>query len=149
MSHEERTRGYWSMPLPLDGRLLSHLPDEWVVLAKGKCRWCRGPAYSPRATWCGYEPSKCYQVVFAWWWSAKPIRRAVFRRDGFTCRACGVAPTQVVAGRVVPMLSRLHSDHIVPIARGGKTTWENLQTLCASCNLRKGARIESTTEVTL
>jgi len=47
------------------------------------------------------------------------------------------------------MLSRLHSDHIVPIARGGKTTWENLQTLCASCNLRKGARIESTTEVTL
>ncbi len=35
----------------------------------------------------------------------------------------------------------LHFDHIVPVAKGGATTIENLQILCAPCNLSKGARI--------
>ena len=31
-------------------------------------------------------------------------------------------------------------DHLVPRARGGQTTWENILTACAPCNLRKADR---------
>jgi hypothetical protein len=31
-------------------------------------------------------------------------------------------------------------DHLIPLARGGKTSWDNIVTACKSCNLRKGAR---------
>lgn len=58
------------------------------------------------------------------------IRVDVFRRDGYTCRFCGARPPAVV----------LHVDHIVPVSRGGLTEMDNLQTLCASCNLGKGNR---------
>lgn len=33
-----------------------------------------------------------------------------------------------------------HVDHIVPLARGGADSEENLQLLCRTCNLHKGAR---------
>lgn len=58
------------------------------------------------------------------------IRVDVFRRDGHTCRYCGARPPAVV----------LHVDHIVPVSRGGLTEMNNLQTLCASCNLGKSNR---------
>ena len=31
-------------------------------------------------------------------------------------------------------------DHIIPKARGGEDTWENLTAACVSCNNRKGHR---------
>ena len=37
-------------------------------------------------------------------------------------------------------LRRLQGDHIVPFSRGGRTTWANLQLLCAQCNLKKHAK---------
>lgn len=40
-------------------------------------------------------------------------------------------------------LTRLHCDHIVPWSRGGRTTWTNLQLLCARCNLVKGNRTQA------
>lgn len=55
------------------------------------------------------------------------LRKAVFERDGYTCRHCGAT-------------TNLAADHIVPEARGGKATMENLQTLCRSCNSRKSDR---------
>ena len=56
-----------------------------------------------------------------------------FTRDNFTCVKCGAKPAD---------LSELHMDHIVPISKGGLTIWDNLQTLCAECNLKKGNKIE-------
>lgn len=56
------------------------------------------------------------------------LRQVVWRRDGGRCVQCGAE-------------SNLHFDHIIPVARGGATTIENLQILCAQCNLSKGARI--------
>jgi 5-methylcytosine-specific restriction endonuclease McrA len=59
----------------------------------------------------------------------KISRRALFARDGWRCVYCGST-----AGR-------LTLDHVVPRSRGGDSTWENVVTSCAPCNLRKGNRL--------
>jgi 5-methylcytosine-specific restriction endonuclease McrA len=54
----------------------------------------------------------------------------VFLRDQFSCQYCGNAkPTE-----------DLTFDHVVPRARGGRTSWTNVVAACAPCNLRKGHR---------
>ena len=58
------------------------------------------------------------------------LRFEVLYRDKFTCRFCGASPTKDPA-------VTLHVDHIVPWSKGGETTLDNLQTLCAKCNLGK------------
>ncbi len=55
------------------------------------------------------------------------LRWKVFSRDGHKCRHCG-------SGEM------LRADHIIPESKGGEMTLENLQTLCRSCNSRKGNR---------
>ncbi len=39
--------------------------------------------------------------------------------------------------------SELHADHKLAFINGGLTTWENLQLLCGSCNLKKSKSIIS------
>jgi len=56
------------------------------------------------------------------------MRREVIRRDGRRCARCG--STSAV----------FHIDHIVPFALGGACAVDNLQVLCETCNLAKGAR---------
>ena len=51
----------------------------------------------------------------------------LFLRDRFSCQYCG-SPHE------------LTFDHVVPRSRGGRTTWENIVTACARCNLAKGGR---------
>lgn len=58
------------------------------------------------------------------------LRFSIYARDGYRCRKCG------------RKTNTLEIDHIIPIAKGGKTVYENLQTLCHRCNTRKGANIE-------
>jgi len=55
--------------------------------------------------------------------SEADIRRRVRERDGHKCTKCG--STHAV-----------QEDHIVPVAAGGETTYENLRLLCRNCNLR-------------
>ena len=52
----------------------------------------------------------------------------LFLRDRFTCQYCGGQED-------------LTFDHVIPKSRGGKTTWDNVVTACAVCNLRKGGRL--------
>ena len=56
-------------------------------------------------------------------------RQAIFKRDNFTCRACGYSNEY---GRY------LEPDHIHPQALGGLDTVENGQCLCGTCNVSKG-----------
>lgn len=60
------------------------------------------------------------------------LRYQVLKRDGEKCKKCGASPKQDAA--IV-----LHVDHIIPVSKGGKTTIENLQTLCDKCNLGKSS----------
>lgn len=64
------------------------------------------------------------------------LRFAVLLRDGFTCQSCGASP---IKEREV----QLHLDHIIPWARGGITSKENLTTRCSRCNLGKGAAFDA------
>jgi 5-methylcytosine-specific restriction endonuclease McrA len=63
----------------------------------------------------------------------KPQKRVAFTRfnlflrDEFCCQYCGSK-------------GDLTFDHVVPRARGGVTSWENVVAACARCNLRKGSR---------
>jgi len=52
----------------------------------------------------------------------------VFLRDRFQCLYCGCKED-------------LTFDHVIPRSRGGRTTWENVVTACAGCNLMKGGRL--------
>ncbi|MDA0186863.1 HNH endonuclease [Roseicyclus sp.] len=63
----------------------------------------------------------------------KPQKRVAFTRfnlflrDEFSCQYCGSR-------------GDLTFDHVVPRARGGVTSWENVVAACSRCNLRKGAK---------
>jgi len=57
----------------------------------------------------------------------------VFLRDRFACQYCGDAHPA----------HDLTFDHVVPRSRGGRTTWANVVSACAPCNLRKGGRMPS------
>lgn len=60
------------------------------------------------------------------------VRKLVLVRDRYRCRAC----------RALLGLRRrdAHVDHIVPIAQGGSSSMDNLQTLCAACHSSKTTR---------
>lgn len=53
------------------------------------------------------------------------------REYGFKCLRCQQPET---------LLLKLEPDHVVPLARGGAHSAENIQPLCRSCNAWKGAR---------
>jgi 5-methylcytosine-specific restriction endonuclease McrA len=63
----------------------------------------------------------------------KPQKRVAFTRfnlflrDEFSCQYCSAK-------------GDLTFDHVVPRARGGVTSWENVVAACSPCNLRKAAR---------
>ncbi|MBU3258844.1 5-methylcytosine-specific restriction endonuclease McrA [Roseovarius pacificus] len=63
----------------------------------------------------------------------KPQKRVAFTRfnlflrDEFRCQYCGSK-------------GDLTFDHVIPRARGGITSWENVVAACSRCNLRKGSK---------
>lgn len=64
----------------------------------------------------------------------KKLRNYIKKRDNYTCCICGNSI------HIEPNLL-LEIDHIVPVAKGGLTEENNLQTLCWKCNRSKGTKI--------
>ena len=60
----------------------------------------------------------------------KFTRTNIYSRDGYSCQYCN---------HKLPA-SHLTYDHVVPVARGGKKSWENIVTSCVKCNRKKGNR---------
>ena len=58
----------------------------------------------------------------------KEVRNAVWIRDGGRCMECAA-------------LDYLEFDHLIPVAKGGSNTVNNIQLLCRRCNGSKGDRI--------
>ena len=81
----------------------------------------RGTYFTDREIWnaiCRVERGKV----------SNKMRFSIYARDRYRCCRCGAS------GRFV----QLEIDHIIPIAKGGKSTYDNLQTLCHNCNVEKG-----------
>lgn len=66
----------------------------------------------------------------------KKLREFIKTRDNFTCCNCGNSIN------IEPNLL-LEIDHIIPVAKGGRTVEDNLQTLCWKCNRAKSDKIIS------
>jgi len=62
--------------------------------------------------------------------AVKFSRINIFTRDGYVCQYC----------RTKYRTEELTFDHVVPIAKGGRKTWENIVTACWRCNNRKSGR---------
>lgn len=69
------------------------------------------------------EKAKARQLRASQWWKRKCARGV--------CHCCGktVAPGD------------LTMDHVLPLARGGKTTKNNVVPCCKECNIRKKSRM--------
>lgn len=58
-------------------------------------------------------------------------RRAIYKRDRFTCQYCGAQPG----------MEELSIDHVIPKSRGGISLWTNCVLACTACNARKANRM--------
>ena len=58
-------------------------------------------------------------------------RHNIYVRDGNRCQDCGKRFST----------SELSLDHVIPLSRGGPSTWENVVCACLPCNVRKGNQL--------
>jgi 5-methylcytosine-specific restriction endonuclease McrA len=57
-------------------------------------------------------------------------RHNIYMRDGNRCQYCGHKFTS----------SELSLDHVIPLSRGGTSSWDNVVCACLACNVKKGNR---------
>lgn len=87
------------------------------------CKKCLEAVFIEHCEYSWYQEIKVKRKVIS-----EELRNEVFKRDGNVCRWCGATEDLVI-------------DHAFPFSRGGKTEIENLQTLCRSCNIKKGSKL--------
>jgi 5-methylcytosine-specific restriction endonuclease McrA len=66
-------------------------------------------------------------------------RANIYARDRHRCQYCGARCTA----------AELTFDHVVPRARGGRTSWENIVAACYACNGKKACRTPGEAGMTL
>ena len=63
--------------------------------------------------------------------SVRFSRGNVYLRDNCECQYCGLKIDRKVATL----------DHVMPVSKGGKSTWENCTTACGPCNAAKSDKL--------
>tara|TARA_R100001594_G_scaffold146245_2_gene197427 strand:+ start:679 stop:1206 length:528 start_codon:yes stop_codon:yes gene_type:complete len=63
----------------------------------------------------------------------------VKRRDNYTCQYCGKTPTK----------KNTTIDHVIPVSKGGETSYENCVTACYKCNNKKNNKLLSQIDMKL
>lgn len=127
------------------------------LFPEGHCQWCGKelpkrckvfcPSVKVESGFSSYKIQVCANQYHWYWYTTPRARRLVLLRDDFTCQRCGLRPLKTWDDGIVrPDLSQLHADHIVPYSRGGRNHLENLQLLCAACNLKKGTKMPGETK---
>jgi len=86
----------------------------------GTCRWCRKGDDSAHAA---------RRRAVSGRHTGADVR-AIFERQRGRCAWC-----------CCPLWGGYHVDHVMPLSRGGSDDADNLQLMCARCNLRKGAKV--------
>jgi len=72
----------------------------------------------------------------------KPVKFSrvnIYARDDYQCQYCGQRKP----------IADLTYDHVIPRAKGGKTTWTNIVTACYPCNFAKRDRTPQQAGMTL
>lgn len=125
---------------------------RYIAMPDGFCNWCGKPLpLNRKSHFCPsvaedmgsfkYQYHECYMGYYNYWNKVQRFKRVVFIRDNFTCQRCG---TRLMIknehGIEYPNTLLLHCDHIHPYSKGGETKMDNLQTLCRTCNLKKGSK---------
>lgn len=64
------------------------------------------------------------------YYNIRENRLQIYERDDYKCKYCGKQLTRFTATL----------DHIVPVAKGGENSYENLITACLSCNSQKNQK---------
>lgn len=86
--------------------------------------------HSPRTTVAVHRVITVRHNTFRPWSTGTPDSHApnsaILTRDARRCAYCSSPATTV--------------DHIHPVSRGGRSTWQNLVACCAKCNAHKAAR---------
>lgn len=110
---------------PTDGQdlLVALIRSKWLVPnGAALILHHRGrPSHIYRAS----KPSRAMDVTAREWLE---LRSLVIARDGLICNYCGVE------------VDSPHIDHVIPMARGGKSILENLTVACLRCNSSKGSK---------
>ena len=109
-----------------NGPCPSTLPHELLLLDVGRAVVGEPLVYDMYRTWPSSSPEplppKPEKAVLP-----SEVRWEVWERDNFTCQRCGTRRD-------------LTLDHVLAESKGGTHDADNLQTLCKSCNSRKGPR---------
>lgn len=107
----------------IKGHKVGTFEPEEIKAIINKLNQKRGDFYLNNEVWqsiCKVERGKV----------SNKMRFSIYEKDGYRCKKCGKKTND------------LEVDHIIPIAKGGKSTYNNLQTLCHRCNVNKGSNIE-------
>lgn len=100
-----------------------HMVDHYVLHA--------APAFVPDAF---NKSGRLFRASAPTW-----AKSAVFHREKGRCVLC-----QTDLSKLFSQQSKIHYDHIIPLAHGGMNCVTNLQLTCSGCNLDKGARSSAT-----
>ena len=133
------------LSLDAHGRILDwmHWQDAVCLYVRGAVAWTMGePCLTVHGGTCrqtGLQSTIVLHPIVAARSHAHPraldpspalTNTALFARDASMCMYCGKE-----YGR-----HSLTRDHVQPISKGGRDTWENVVSACFHCNSRKGGR---------